>query len=206
MSGLQAGALPDLVVVPEGTERGVVVVLGGIRERSADYVFLLDILRSAGYRTVVFDDVSFDAEAARVGAEQVLREYGGSGLLAVIGSDVGAVVAAELAIDRPGEVGALILANIATSDTRLPPGLFLPAARRVPLPTLVFHGDSDEVTDVADIAAWATELPFGALRIVRNGDHTLLSNASRRTVAASILLFVERHEHGEAILADTFGR
>jgi alpha-beta hydrolase superfamily lysophospholipase len=89
-------------------------------------------------------------------------------------------------------------------EPRIPHGFRLPDAPRVRLPTLVLHGDADDVTAVADAVSWASLLPFGSLRLVPGGDHHVLVGEERRTIAASILLFIERQRAGRAVLVDGF--
>lgn len=89
-------------------------------------------------------------------------------------------------------------------EPRIPHGFRLPDAQHVRLPTLVLHGDADDVTAVADAVSWASLLPFGSLRLVPGGDHHVLVGEARRTIAASIVLFIERHRAGRAVLVDGF--
>lgn len=205
-SFMRAGALPDLERPPRDEVRGTVVILGGSNERSADFGFLTDQLSLAGFRVAVFDDVSIEPEAARVGAERLLQDARQQRPRLLIGSDIGATLAADIAARTTGGLDAVVLAGIVTAASRtpLPVGLALPAARSVLAPALVFHGDADTVTDVADAVSWATQLVFGALRLVQHGDHGVLTGESRRTVAAAILLFLERQRAGEPVLSDGF--
>jgi alpha-beta hydrolase superfamily lysophospholipase len=216
VSDLGVGALPDGVFEPEDEPRGTVIVLGGIGETVADFRMLTDQLVLAGFRVELFDDVSFDPVSSRYGALQSIQDAATERPHVLIGSDVGATLAADIAASRPHGLTAVVLANLVTAASRpavdpadpnrsrLPQGVNLPQARAVLLPTLVFHGDTDEVTDVADAVSWATQLRFGAVRLVQRGDHGVLRGESRRTVAASIVLFLERQRAGEPVLTDGF--
>ncbi|RKR73451.1 hypothetical protein C8E83_0544 [Frondihabitans australicus] len=90
------------------------------------------------------------------------------------------------------------------SVARIPAGFRLPQPAEVRVPVLVFHGDADDVTRVADAVSWASLLPFGSLRLVPGGDHRVLTGEARRTVAAAIVLFLERQRAGRPVLVDGF--
>ncbi|ARC57799.1 hypothetical protein AS850_12015 [Frondihabitans sp. 762G35] len=237
MTFLRTGSLPDHVGRPRGEERGTVVLLAGSGESAADFGLLIDQLTLAGFRVEAFDDVSLDPESARIGVLRAVSSTTTRHPHVLVGSDVGATLAAQIAAARPVGLVALVLAGLVTSASRaadaavvgglrggavggagvgaggragvgaggrLPDGVVLPQPRTILLPSLVFHGNTDDVTDVADAASWATQLPFGAVRVVQRGDHRVLNGDSRRTVAASIVLFLERQRAGEPVLSDGF--
>ncbi|GAA4672159.1 hypothetical protein GCM10025780_15270 [Frondihabitans cladoniiphilus] len=204
MTGLQAGSLPDRVQEPVGDVRGTVVVLAGSGETERDFGYLTDHLTLADFRVEIFADVSIDPLSSRLGVLSALEDPNNTGPLFLVGSDVGATLAAQIAVSDAPPVDALVLGSLSVRGPRLPRGVSLPQARALLVPTLVFHGDADEVTDVADAVSWATQLPFGTVRLVPHGEHGLLGGDQRRTIAASTLLFFERHRAGEAVLSDGF--
>ncbi|MGW2256457.1 alpha/beta hydrolase [Streptomyces sp. NPDC001780] len=60
------------------------------------------------------------------------------------------------------------------------------------LPALVLHGAADPVTPPARARDLAARLPHGTLGVVRDGLHDVLNDASHRTTAAVIVLWLER--------------
>ncbi|ROQ39605.1 TAP-like protein [Frondihabitans sp. PhB188] len=186
--------------------RGTVVVLGG-GDPGGDLGHVVDALALAGFRVETLPDVTPDIESARAAVVRAFDDTANDLPRVLVGSGVGATLAAGLAASRPIGIEALVLANVVTASSRgveLPDGIALPAARSVRQPTLVFHGDRDAVTDIADAASWATQLPFGVVRVVHGGGHDVLGGESRRSVAAAIVLFVERQRAGAPVLTDGF--
>lgn len=186
--------------------RGTVVLLGG-GDPGGDLHHLVDVLKVAEFSVETIADVALDTRASLQRARDVFSDASRELPRILIGSGVGATAAASLAAEPFVTVEALVLANIVTSASRgisLPPGIALPEARSIRQPTLVFHGDADPVTDIADAANWATQLPRGVVRVVRGGGHGVLGGDSRRSVAASIVLFAERQRAGEPVLTDGF--
>jgi alpha-beta hydrolase superfamily lysophospholipase len=59
-------------------------------------------------------------------------------------------------------------------------------------PLLVIHGATDVVAPVEAIRAWVTGLPRAALAVVAGGRHDALNDLNHRSVAAQIVLFIER--------------
>lgn len=190
----------------DATRRGTVVVLGG-GDPGGDLGHVVDSLALAGFATHVLPDVTPDPAAAADRAVRLLDDTANPLPRILVGSGVGATVAAGIAASRPIGLEALVLANIVTrgsADVALPAGVVLPAARRIRQPTLLFHGDRDPVTDIADAASWATQLPFGVVRVVQGGGHAVLGGESRVSVAAALVLFVERQRAGAPVLTDGF--
>jgi alpha-beta hydrolase superfamily lysophospholipase len=227
MTEFSAGSSPDATREPRGPIRGNVIVLAGLHERAADFALLTDQLLLTGFRVTVFDDVSVDVEASRRGVLRVLRDGTLDRPLFLIGSDLGAVLAAGLIASGEARVAAAVLGDLVTpasrpstvtvadfsavevggegpAEARLPVGIRLADAHDVLVPSLVFHGDSDDVTGIEDAVSWASQLPFGSLRVVPQGDHHVLTGAERRTVAAAIVLFLERQRAGRPVLVDGF--
>jgi pimeloyl-ACP methyl ester carboxylesterase len=66
------------------------------------------------------------------------------------------------------------------------------AASAVPSkPVLVLHGADDVVSDPATALASYLELPRARVRLVVGGRHDILNDVSHRSVAATIVLFLE---------------
>ena len=121
-------------------------------------------------------------------AAAILDELGRQGIgperVALMGISLGTGVAAEMA--ARGRGAALILVSPYTSITAMAAGVapFLPArwlcpdkfdtlskAPRIHLPTLVIHGDSDEVVPFAMGKKVAASIPEATLRVVAGGHH-----------------------------------
>jgi alpha-beta hydrolase superfamily lysophospholipase len=209
----------EVAPTPTVDVRGTVVVLLGAGERADDFPRLTDRLVFDGYRVELFDDVSTDVRAVRAGVERLVRDRALPRPVVLLGSDVGATLAASVAADSVATVDAVVLTGVLTPASRrglgpdrrddrtrraLPTGLSLPAARSVVQPTLVFHGDGDRVTEVADAVAWAAQLPRGSVRLVGQGEHDVLRGPGHRTVTASIVLFLERQRSDDPVLVDAF--
>lgn len=205
--------------------RGTVVVLLGVGERADDFGPLIDRLVVDGYRVEAFDDASTDVRAVRAGVERIVHDRALPRPVVLLGSDAGATLAASVAAYSVSAVDAVVLTGVLTAASRrsrglgrgltpgsgpldeaaaLPDGLSLPPARAVPQPTLVFHGDADRVTEVADAVAWASQLPRGSVRLVSRGGHDVLRGTGHRTVTASIVLFLERQRSVHPVLVDAF--
>jgi alpha-beta hydrolase superfamily lysophospholipase len=77
--------------------------------------------------------------------------------------------------------------------TDLPPAWFdpsIPAA--IDLPVLGLHGRDDPVSPVDDARAWYAAAPRAELVTIAGGRHDALNDATHRTAAATIVLFLER--------------
>ena len=197
---------PDATRSSREASRGEAVLLGG-GAPDGDLDYLTDHLLLSGFTVVVVADVGVDPVGARSTALRSIQDSTTPRPHVLIGSGVGATLAADIASTRPVGLSALVLANIVTSASRgvkIPEGISLPKARDIVQPVLFLHGDTDPVTDIADAANWATQLSFGAVRVVQRGGHGVLGGEERRSVAASIVLFLERQRAGAPVLSDGF--
>jgi alpha-beta hydrolase superfamily lysophospholipase len=85
-------------------------------------------------------------------------------------------------IVRPGALGE-----------RIPAALFQEAvARDVTVPVLVIHGDSDPISHEQDVRTWLSDVAHAEFVTVGDGHHDVLNDASHRSVAAAIVLWLER--------------
>ncbi|MFD7898103.1 alpha/beta hydrolase [Streptomyces sp. NPDC059743] len=66
------------------------------------------------------------------------------------------------------------------------------ADARPDVPALVLHGGTDPVTPPEQARALAARLPRATLGVVREGLHDVLNDASHRTTAAVLVLWLER--------------
>ncbi|MFE4196673.1 alpha/beta hydrolase [Paenarthrobacter sp. NPDC056912] len=69
--------------------------------------------------------------------------------------------------------------------------LDLPVPETVAPPVLVFHGEADPVVPAADAARWAARLPRGRFVETTGGLRDAFNDVSHRSVAATVVLFLE---------------
>ncbi|MFF1696290.1 alpha/beta hydrolase [Streptomyces sp. NPDC058257] len=72
------------------------------------------------------------------------------------------------------------------------PEHLLPDAHPDDLPALILHGAADPLTPLAQARALAERLPRAALGVLHEGLHDVLNDASHRTTAAHVILWLER--------------
>lgn len=65
-------------------------------------------------------------------------------------------------------------------------------AARPDTPVLILHGGADPVTPPAHARELAAGLPRATLGVLREGLHDVLNDASHRTTAAAVVLWLER--------------
>ena len=82
----------------------------------------------------------------------------------------------------------------------LPDGLTLPAASAIRVPVLAIHGDSDPVVPQKRALEYYHAVPEIDLVSVRGGRHDVLNDVSHRSVAATIVLFLERLKAGGRVV------
>ncbi|MBM2616568.1 hypothetical protein JIG36_13470 [Actinoplanes sp. LDG1-06] len=205
---------------PEGiAPRGTVIVAAGRGETTAAYARFGKRIASDGYRVRVLPDVTADSGQSLAEAGKLLVDDGLPGPKVVVGSDTGALFALDLAAGRAPGLDALVLAGIpvprrinllgweAEVEARtscpnhqrvLSEGAAVrgalekaPEAREksdVSLPTLGLHGDADSISPLGEARAYYP----GTLVAITGGKHDVLNDVSHRTVAATVVLFLER--------------
>jgi alpha-beta hydrolase superfamily lysophospholipase len=94
------------------------------------------------------------------------------------------------------EPGALV-------DSRIPAPLREPIdPTAISVPVLGLHGDNDFVSPVARARARYAELPRARFVTVDDGRHDVLNAAQHRSVAATVVLFLERLRAGHAVIEE----
>ncbi len=78
----------------------------------------------------------------------------------------------------------------------LPAGLREAFAAPLDLPTLVVHGTADPFASTEAVRALVATLPRGAGVLVPGGRHDVLNDVTHRSVAASVVLFLEQLRGG----------
>ncbi|WP_028661303.1 alpha/beta hydrolase [Nocardioides insulae] len=76
-----------------------------------------------------------------------------------------------------------------------------PELRTLPTtrPLLVLHGSADTITPVAQVTALAETAPRARLRVVAGGRHDVLNDLAHRSVAATVVLFLESLRLGSGL-------
>ncbi|MCM6762744.1 lysophospholipase [Rathayibacter sp. ZW T2_19] len=201
---------------PDGiAPRGTLVVLAGRGETPAVYERFGTRLARDAYRVRVLGDASAAgaADAARV----LLADRSLVAPVVLVGSDAGAAVALEIA--ATAEVDAVVVAGLpvrsggaAVGDRTacpnhagvleretgsaptavLPPELLAVAASAVRAPLLALHGDADPVSPLDEAVAVLRSAPRAEIHRVAGGRHDVLNDVSHRSVAATVVLFLER--------------
>ena len=204
---------------PEGlAARGTLIVFAGRGEHGGVYERFGRRLAFDAYRVRALGDASTDPsvldEAAKLLADESLP-----GPKVLVGSDTGALYAAQLAAERTAGVDALILAGLPTSPwtsgsweeeaearTACPThqgrltndpefrrdALAAPPELRlahVEVPVLALHGKDDTVSPVDEALRAYGDVPTV---LFNGGRHDVLNDALHRTAAATVVLFLER--------------
>ena len=202
--------------------RGTLVVLTGRGESAAAYQRFGRRIAADAYRVRVVETDLDDLDATRDRVVAVLGAGDSPAPRVLAGADAGAALAAVLAGELDGVdavvLAGLAVADGPTAplawDDELEARTFCPAHRRVltedprfergdlsrelpaawsqpavpAVPTLVLHGSDDPVTSRDRV-----EQAYGAAVVsVEGGRHDVLNDVSHRSVAATIVLFLER--------------
>lgn len=205
------------VWTPPARVRGTLAVVTGRGERAAVYERFGRRLSTDGYTVGVFEEdveaatgwLAASADGPRVlvgsdaGASAVLREL-------TQGAAVDAAIVAGLLVDAKGALPADeertacplhlgVLASEASGSPRqeaepLPASADLAA---IAVPILAVHGGDDPVSPFAEAAAVLRTLPDVELVETVAGLHDALNDQSHRSVAASIVLWLERLRGGD---------
>jgi pimeloyl-ACP methyl ester carboxylesterase len=200
------------VWTPPARVRGTLAVVTGRGERAAVYERFGRRLSTDGYTVGVFEEdvdaatgwLAESTDGPRVlvgsdaGASAVLREL-------TQGAAVDAAIVAGLVVDAEGSLPADeertacplhlgVLASDASGSPRRPAEP-LPAAAdlaAIAVPVLAVHGGDDPVSPFVEAAAVLRALPDLELVETVAGLHDALNDQSHRSVAATIVLWLER--------------
>jgi alpha-beta hydrolase superfamily lysophospholipase len=212
--------MTDAYDEPDGiAARGTVLVAAGRGETAGAYGRFGRRIAADGYRVRVLPDVTADLDASFDAAAKLLADPALPGPKVVAGSDTGALFALALATRATPGLDALILAglpvepptgvNLLSWDDEISARTACPNHQRVlgagatsllaapipaftigavDLPTLGLHGDADPISP---LTAARPHYP-GTLVTIAGGRHDVLNDVSHRTVAATVVLFLER--------------
>nr|WP_201470331.1 hypothetical protein [Microbacterium hydrocarbonoxydans] len=205
------------VWAPPARVRGTLAVVAGRGERAGVYERFGRRLSSDGYTVAVFEGdaetaaawLSESSDTPRVlvgsdaGASAVLR-------LAAQGTAVDAVVVAgtlvdaELELPTPEERTAcplhlgVLTAETSTDDLATAEPLPAPAdLAAIEVPVLAVHGGADTVSPLADVLDALRAVPDLEIVETVDGLHDALNDQSHRSVAASLVQWLERLRGGD---------
>lgn len=209
---------PAALWTPPARVRGILAVVAGRGERAPVYERFGRRLSADGYTVGVFEA---DADAAAqwlAGVDDVPvvligSDTGAAAVLRVLSQGAtpdGAIVAGTpVDIDGaaqpadaertacPVHLGVLGTAEARTSAVTVEQ---VPAAAdlaAISVPVLAFHGSADEVSPFAEAAALLSAVPDIELIETVDGLHDALNDQSHRSVAASVVLWLERLRSGD---------
>jgi alpha-beta hydrolase superfamily lysophospholipase len=214
--------MTDAYDEPEGiAPRGTVIVAAGRGETPAAYQRFGRRIAADGYRVRVLPDVAADPAASLAEVEKLLVDDGSPAPRVVVGPDAGALFALALARRQTAGLDAIVLAGLPATGSpglltwedelearsacptyrgylaagAVTPGVLSSAqipieltgdAGIVTIPTLGLHGDADAISPLGE-----TAYP-GPVTVIAGGRHDVLNDLSHRTVAATVILFLER--------------
>ncbi|MGO2520092.1 MAG: hypothetical protein ACTH8F_08220 [Microbacterium sp.] len=202
---------------PAARVRGTLAVVTGRGERAPVYERFAKRISTDGYTVAVFE-ADADAAAAWIATADAPRVLVGSdtGAASVLrllaqGEEVDAAIIAGTPVDVEGatqpadaertacplHLGVLGTDAARTAPTRADP---VPAAAdlaAVAAPVLAFHGSADPVSPITEAAVLLSAVPDLELIETVDGLHDALNDQSHRSVAASIVLWLERLRGGD---------
>jgi alpha-beta hydrolase superfamily lysophospholipase len=201
--------------------RGTLVVLPGRGETAAAYERFGRRLASDAYRVRLVPVALDDLEDVTDTVGKLLADESLPAPKVLVGSDSGATLAALLAAELPVDAVVLAglalrsSAGVGTWEDEVAARTACPVHTRIisedgefergtlnqPLPwepvsltppdkpVLLLHGTADRVTPVSD--AVAPYVGTARIRLVEGGRHDVLNDATHRSVAATVVLFLE---------------
>jgi alpha-beta hydrolase superfamily lysophospholipase len=220
---------------PEGlSPRGTVIVIAGRGEAQRVYERFGRRISADAWRVRVVADAHEDVAAARGRVRALLADPSLPSPHILIGSDIGAALALQLAASGAESLDGVVVAGLPTSTTHRAAGeeqvlrsacpvhrrtlddesLITPGALELPIPdelldldpagiavpVLVVHGEADPVVSLDDAVSFARTLGDAEIVSVAGGLHDILNDLSHRSVAATVVLFLERIKAGTRIV------
>lgn len=202
---------------PAARVRGTVAVVTGRGERAPVYERFGTRISADGYTVAVFE-ADADAAAAWIATADAPRvligsDTGAASVLRVLaqGAAVDAAIIAGTPVDvddagQPADAERtacpLHLGVLGTDAARTAPVVGEPVPASVDLaavavPVLAFHGSADQVSPITETASLLSAVPDLDLIETVDGLHDALNDQSHRSVAASIVLWLERLRSGD---------
>jgi len=213
---------PTAVFTPAARVRGTLALIAGRDETAAVYRRFGSRISADGYTVGVFEGQDAAAATAWLGAQPdaprvlVGSDTGASSVLTALtqGDDADAAIVAGVVVDVehaptdaertacPVHLGVLAEQHAATpapAEDRSP-AVTLPDPAdlaAVSVPVLAVHGGSDPVSPFAQSQAALAAIPDLELIETVDGLHDALNDQTHRSVAASIVLWLERLRTGD---------
>ena len=213
---------------PAGVKpRGTLFLLTGRGEKPEVYTRFATRISADAYRVVVISAADYTTPGARAEIDELINSIDVVEPSVLVGSDVGARAALELAASRTLNIDAVITAGLAIAgaapigdrDAEIEARTACPVHRGVlgrathgtlstavgsialgrPAPTgldvsvLAIHGAADAISPLgAGAIAFYRNAGVAEVTVVDGGRHDILNDVSHRSVAAVIVLFLER--------------
>lgn len=210
--GMTSSAEPGVIWAPPARVRGTLAVVTGRGERPPVYERFGRRLSADGYTVAVFEGDADAAAAWLAGVPETPRvlvgsDTGAAGVLRVLaqGASADAAIVAGVPVDVSGEQPAdaertacpLHLGVLGTAEARTDESVVeeLPGAERlaaISVPVFAVHGGADAVSPLA--RAQEALSAIGDLELLETVDglHDALNDQQHRSVAASLVLWLER--------------
>lgn len=205
------------VLWPAARVRGTLAVVTGRGERAAVYERFGKRISADGYTVAIFE-ADADAAAAWLATADAPRvlvgsDSGAASVLRVLaqGAIADAGIVAGTPVDVEGSVQPsdaertacpLHLGVLGTEAARTAPVAAEPVPASadlaaVAVPVLAFHGSADTVSPITEASSALSAVPDLELLETVDGLHDALNDQSHRSVAASIVLWLERLRGGD---------
>lgn len=216
--GRMTTSSPAAIWTPPARVRGILAVVTGRGERAPVYERFGRRISADGYTVAVFeadadaaaawlagiDDVPTVLVGSDTGAAAVLRvlSQGETPDGAIIAGTPVEVDGADEPTDEqrtacPVHLGVLGTAESRTASASVERAPAAPDLAAIAVPVLAFHGSADAVSPIAEAGALLSAVPDLELIETVDGLHDALNDQSHRSVAASVVLWLERLRSGD---------
>ena len=188
---------------------GALLVVPGHDGNLTDYGRFAQRIAADGYVVDVLDAVPTGAhELSGLLAEIEREELAVVGPRVLVGVGSGAAVVVDAVRQGLVSPAAVVVAGAVvggvadasrawgSSVASSAPSGTLEGPWYVGIPALALHGHDDEVSPLHDIVRALSWWPDAELLVVRDGGHDVLNDTAHRTVAASVVQFLERVRSG----------
>lgn len=199
--------------------RGTVVVITGRGESSAVYQRFGARLAADAYQVVAIESDGRTTSDIEAQIRALQEDAWTTTPIVLAGSDSGASLALSLAAEIPG-ISAVVVAGLLTDDSRIPAGwdaqieaktacpthqgVLRRAATEIDgapvetgrpsvlsIPVLALHGSDDQISPLNSVLPIYEEFSTVTIKVVEGGRHDVLNDVSHRSVAATVVLFLE---------------
>lgn len=209
---------PAALWTPPARVRGILAVVTGRGERAPVYERFGRRLSADGYTVAVFEADAEVAASWLAGVEDVPTvlvgsDTGAAAVLRVLSQGEtpdGAIIAGiPVEVDGAGQptdeertacpvhLGVLGTAESRTARVTVEQVPAAPDLAAIAVPVLAFHGSADTVSPIAEAGQLLGAVPDLELIETVDGLHDALNDQSHRSVAASVVLWLERLRSGD---------